>query len=269
MKLDLTKADTGRIIDYWLGGHHNFEVDRIAADKVAALTPTAPKWARAQRTFLQRAVAHMSEVAGLDRFLVAGSGLPTCGNVHEVAPKARVVYTDINPITIAYGQNIIGPNPNVRYVHCNATKLHTLAPDLEEFFGEGRPMGIVYVGIAYFFPDAVVEETLQALYDWAAEGSHLALSYIGRDSERYASASLQAYAQMGNPINPRDPVDIVPLLGRWQLTPEGVMPATVWGDGQLPPSEEPVFIYGCVAAKPVAVRRDPDPVGSVSAEQGR
>ena len=252
MELDLTKADTARMIDYWLGGSHNFEVDRIAAEKVAALTPSAPNWVRAQRTFLQQAVRYIAEVGGIDCFLVAGAGLPTCGNVHEVMPQARVIYTDINPVTIAYGRNIIGDNPNVRYVHCDATKLYELDPGLlRETFGDGKPIGIVFIGLAYFLPDLVLSQSLSRMYEWAVPGSYLAISMIGREAEQFAADSVAIYAKMGNPLFPRAPGELMNLLRPWQPVPPGVAPATYWGNGHVVDTREPTFVYGCICLKAV------------------
>ena len=255
MKLDLTKADTARIVDYWLGGSHNFEVDRLAAARIEAFTPNAPDWVRAQRTFLQRAVRYMSEQAGIDRFLVAGSGLPTCGNVHEVAPRAQVVYTDISPVTIAYGQNMIDGNPRVRYIHADAHSLQKLEPRLlgaatGQTVADLR-LGVIYVGVAYFFVDSVLRATLPTLYDWVGPGSQLAISFIGRDAEQHAAQSLAAYAQMGNPLYPRTPDEIRAVVQPWRPTADGIVATNHWGDPTAVASDEPVFVYGTVCEKPI------------------
>ena len=51
--IDDSKPNAGRMYDYYLGGNHNFEVDRQAADQVIQLLPFAPKGARLQRWSLQ------------------------------------------------------------------------------------------------------------------------------------------------------------------------------------------------------------------------
>jgi len=87
--------------DYFLGGYHNFEIDRKAADAAIAIYPDFALVMRANRAFLRRAVEYLV-AQGVDQFLDIGSGIPTVGNVHEVAqranPAARVVYVDIDPI---------------------------------------------------------------------------------------------------------------------------------------------------------------------------
>jgi SAM-dependent methyltransferase len=252
VKLDLTKADTGRIVDYWLGGSHNFEVDRTAAAKIEAFTPSAPDWVRAQRAFLQRAVRHMAESAGIDHFLVAGAGLPTCGNVHEVAPNAQVVYTDISPVTIAYGQNILANTPRVRYLYGNATRLHELSPQQPGNNGAGfagQRVGLVYVGVAYFFADETLRQTVRALYDLVGTGSLLAVSFIGRDAEQHAPESLRAYDQMGNHIYTRTPDEIRAVLQPWQTSDDGIQSAPTWGESHPTSDSGPVFVYGTIGEK--------------------
>src|SRR6476646_9726995 len=92
---DIARPSVARMYDYYLGGHHNFAIDRHVADQVIAAYPDFPLIMRANRAFLRRAVAYLAG-AGIDQFLDLGSGIPTVGNVHEVAqrlnPQARVVY---------------------------------------------------------------------------------------------------------------------------------------------------------------------------------
>ena len=71
--------------DYWLGGAHNFAVDRAQADRIEASNHTARHAARSNRDFLRRVVQRCL-ADGIDQFLDLGSGVPTVGNVHEVAP---------------------------------------------------------------------------------------------------------------------------------------------------------------------------------------
>src|SRR5262245_36846529 len=95
--VDTQTPSAARMYDYYLGGSHNFAADRAAADKVIEAIPDLPRIAQANRAFLGRAVRFIVE-AGVNQFLDIGSGIPTLGNVHEVAeqadPQARVVYVD-------------------------------------------------------------------------------------------------------------------------------------------------------------------------------
>jgi S-adenosyl methyltransferase len=98
-------ASVARIYDYWLGGHDNFAADRAAALKVSEAAPEAQLMAVENRRFLRRAVRYLAADAGITQFLDIGTGLPTQGNVHQVAqdinPAARVVYADNDPMVLA------------------------------------------------------------------------------------------------------------------------------------------------------------------------
>ena len=110
IEIDISRPSAARVYDYFLGGAHNFEVDRQLADQIAAMTPNLPATMRAGREFLRRAVRALLD-AGIDQFLDIGSGIPTVGNVHEVAqaanPKARVVYVDIDPVAVAHSRELL------------------------------------------------------------------------------------------------------------------------------------------------------------------
>ena len=112
--VDTKRANPARVYDYWLGGTHNFLADQDLGRSIAAVEPNVRVIARANRAFLGRAVRFLA-AAGVRQFLDIGSGIPTQGNVHEVAqradPAARVVYADIDPVAIAHSKAILATNP--------------------------------------------------------------------------------------------------------------------------------------------------------------
>jgi S-adenosyl methyltransferase len=108
--LDTTVAHQARIYDYWLGGKDNFAVDREAAEQAIAAYPPILRAVRAQRAFLARAVRFLAE-CGVRQFLDIGAGIPTANNTHEVAqavaPDARIVYVDNDPIVLAHARALL------------------------------------------------------------------------------------------------------------------------------------------------------------------
>ncbi|MEV4085300.1 SAM-dependent methyltransferase, partial [Nonomuraea fuscirosea] len=100
-QFDQHRPHPARMYDYMLGGKDNYAVDRQAIDHLAELIPEAVPLARANRAFLQRAVRYVAR-AGVTQFIDLGSGLPTQGSAHEVAPEARVVYVDRDPVVAAH-----------------------------------------------------------------------------------------------------------------------------------------------------------------------
>src|SRR5580698_3710485 len=109
-EVDVKRANSARVYDYLLGGSHNFLADQDLGRSLAATDPGVRAIARANRDFLGRAVRFLAQ-AGVSQFLDIGSGIPTQGNVHEVAqqddPAARVLYADIDPVAIAHSKAIL------------------------------------------------------------------------------------------------------------------------------------------------------------------
>jgi S-adenosyl methyltransferase len=108
---DVNTPHIARIYDYWLGGRDNFEADRKAAELALAATPTIVPGVRANRRFLGRAVRYMAVEHGIRQFLDIGTGIPASDNTHEVAqrvaPEARVVYVDNDPIVLTHARALL------------------------------------------------------------------------------------------------------------------------------------------------------------------
>src|SRR5205814_6772054 len=110
--IDIERPSAARLYDYALGGSHNFAVDRELFRQLTATVPDLAAQAQASRAFLRRAV-RMCVAAGVRQFLDIGAGIPTRGNVHEIAPDAQVVYADIDPVAIAHSRAILAGNDRV------------------------------------------------------------------------------------------------------------------------------------------------------------
>src|SRR6266851_9348332 len=112
-EVPLDRPNVARMWDYFLGGAHNFAIDREAAEQAIKLYPDLPLVAQVTRAFLRRAVRFLLD-QGVDQFLDIGSGIPTVGNVHEIAqrvnPAARVVYVDNDPVAVAHSRTILAGN---------------------------------------------------------------------------------------------------------------------------------------------------------------
>jgi hypothetical protein len=103
---------SARVYDYWLGGKDHFPADRALGDAIAEALPTIRTQVRAQRAFLGRAVRYLARDAGVRQFLDIGTGIPSAGNVHdvaqEIATEARVLYVDNDPIVLAHARALMG-----------------------------------------------------------------------------------------------------------------------------------------------------------------
>ncbi|GAA2016825.1 SAM-dependent methyltransferase [Catenulispora yoronensis] len=109
-QVDTTRPHPARIYDYLLGGKDNFPADRAAAQVALRALPELRAMARANRAFLGRAVRFLAR-AGIDQFLDLGSGVPGPGHtaqvVRAVAPGARVVLVDYDPIVVAHSMALV------------------------------------------------------------------------------------------------------------------------------------------------------------------
>ncbi|MEU5949055.1 SAM-dependent methyltransferase [Micromonospora sp. NPDC047465] len=240
------QPSTARMIDFWLGGEHHFPVDVAAARAFEqAYGPCAPVF-RELRAFLGRAVRAMV-AEGVDSFLVFGAGVPTMGNVHEVAPDATVLYTDVDPVTIRLGQRLLAGSDRAGYGYGDATDIGTVdRAQLHRFVpGWGRrPVGVVFLGLAAFLDDETLARTLDELYEATAPGSLLAVDF---DTEELAGYP-EALAMMGPAFRMRPPAAFAPLLGRWTPTADGIVPITRWRpDGS--PAQVPDAFHGAVAVR--------------------
>ncbi|MGE5141262.1 MAG: SAM-dependent methyltransferase [Rudaea sp.] len=177
MKIDLTRPNPARIIDYLLGGVHNFEIDRQTADQMVKAVSTIPVWQRQSRLALQRAVRYMIEDCGLRTLIDFGAGIPTSGNTHLVAhgidPSVRVLYNDIDPLTSAYGKELLRGVENATYIEGDAQDPLSIleSEQAREFLRGERRVGIIYMALGHLMPDDHFHHAAQVLYDWAAPGS--------------------------------------------------------------------------------------------------
>ena len=119
-EVDPSRPSVARIYDFWLGGSQNFEADREAGRRAAEAMPRLPTWARRTGCSCGTSSGNWSPRYGIRQFLDLGSGVPTVGNVHEIAqaadPSATVVYIDIDPVAIAHARALLADTPTAHAV---------------------------------------------------------------------------------------------------------------------------------------------------------
>ncbi|AHH98562.1 SAM-dependent methyltransferase [Kutzneria albida] len=181
--VDLTRASAARMYDYYLGGAHNFAVDRQRAEEVLAVLPQARVFARQNRAFLRRAVRHMV-ASGIRQFLDLGAGLPSAGNVHQIAqaldPECRVVYVDNELTAVAHNRLLLTGNPHAVCVQADITTPSTVLehPVTRRLLDFDHPVGMLLCAVLHFVPDTRDPAGVVAAYRRVlAAGSMLALSH--------------------------------------------------------------------------------------------
>jgi hypothetical protein len=239
-------ATAARIYDYCLGGIHNFPADQEVARKLIAQFPFIPAVARANRAFLGRAVRHLAD-AGLRQFLDIGSGIPTEGNVHEIAqaiaPDSHVVYVDIDPVAVAESLEILDGNKRATAIRADLRSPQTILhhPSVRRLLDFDQPIGLLIASVLHFVPDDTqaydaVAELVAAL----APGSYLVVSHAATESfpisEGRAKAADLYQQQTATPGVSRTRSETQRFLTGLELLDPGV----VWTHQWRPDPDQPV-----------------------------
>jgi hypothetical protein len=232
--IDASVATAARMYDYWLGGHDNFAADRIAALKVAETSPEVPLVAKANRAFLGRAVRFLAGEAGIRQFLDLGTGLPTKGNVHQVAQAialgAHVVYVDSDPMVLAHAR-ALKTGEGTAVIHADLRDPATILshPDTMRLLDFSKPLAILFVAVLHFVPDPDAHEAVAAFTSAAAPGSYLVLSHAAGGTDRQAAtASTAVYARTANPVTARTREEILPFFDGLDILEPGLVPVQQW-----------------------------------------
>lgn len=184
-EVDPNVPSVARLYDLYLGGAHHFESDRKLAAQIFAKIPKIADMARANRSFVTRAVQELA-TRGLAQFLDIGCGLPTMGAVHEVArrfaPDAPVVYVDNDPVAVGLGDVIIA-----KYGIRRAAMVQGDVRNPVEFLDDpvtldvldfGEPMVVVLAAVLHFVSDQDhPTDIMAALRTRVARGSMMVFSH--------------------------------------------------------------------------------------------
>ncbi|WP_223198941.1 SAM-dependent methyltransferase [Solihabitans fulvus] len=233
--VDVERPNFARLYDYYLGGAHNFAVDRALAEQSNQLVP-GTQLARNSRTFLRRAV-RLCVDRGVTQFLDLGSGLPTAGNVHEVAQAAdrdcRVVYVDNEPVTVAHGRAMLRGNDLVGIVLADLRDVRAVlaAQETRRLLDFDRPVAVLMSGVLHFVPDSDRPAEIVAAYlDAAAPDSLLALSHVTGDVLPDVAGRLVALAEHASTplVTPRTREQIGRLFGGLELLDPGLTFTARW-----------------------------------------
>jgi hypothetical protein len=147
--INTTRPNVARIYDYLLGGKDNFAVDREAAKQLIAASPDMAGIVRDNRSFIGRAIRYLTDEAGIRQFIDLGGGLPTQTNVHEmaqrVAPDARVVYIDNDPVVWSHGQALLARGEQVAMVQADLREPAEVlqSPELLGLLDLAQPVAVV------------------------------------------------------------------------------------------------------------------------------
>lgn len=230
--IDASVPNAGRIYDYMLGGHHNFEVDRQAGERIKTAMPPLPQILRLMRWSLQDVAPTLTKNRGFDTIIDFASGLPTQDHIHTaVAPGTTVIYSDHDPICVEYGREILGDTPNTHYFQADARDPAELLgrPEVLEILGGTRHVGFIYWGIAMYLTDEDIARAARVLYDWSDDTSCLAYFVnIGDPDSPMISQMAENYRRMGEALHFRPVETFQELVKPWHADDLGYRPMSEW-----------------------------------------
>jgi S-adenosyl methyltransferase len=259
LPFDITRAHQARVYDYLLGGKDNYAADREAAEKAAKVYPDGAFTARANRAFLGRAVRYLAADAGIRQFLDVGTGIPTKGNVHEVAqaiaPETRVLYADYDPIVLAHARALLASHEAgvTDYVEADLRDTDTILGHAGRVLDLGKPVAVTLVAILHAIPDADDPHAIVAkVMDAVPSGSYLVVTHMAWDI-------LDDRTQQGlNGINGglfqqeltyRSREQVARFFAGTDLVEPGLVRAEQWRPDGAAPDERKSFLWSAVGRK--------------------
>jgi hypothetical protein len=258
---DLSRPSAARIYDYLLGGAHNLAPDRAVAQRLEAIQPRVAAVARRNRAFLRRAVRFML-AQGIRQFLDLGSGIPTVGNVHEVAqdvdPASRVVYVDYEPVAVAHSLMLLKDNPNASALEADATDVAGVlgSEPVKHLLDLREPVGLLAITLGHYLPpEPDVHAVFAAYRDALAPGSHLALTHLTNDFAVLSDPRVaETMRSTQNHIYPRSRDEVLALFDGFELVEPGLTTSANWRPDRLAAVVDPEEdgLYAGVGVKPAS-----------------
>jgi len=257
-KIDTSVAHIARVYDYWLGGKDNFAVDREVGQRALEAHPETVLSVQANRRFLARAVRHLAAVEGVRQFLDVGTGLPSANNTHEVAqavaPDARVLYVDNDPIVLAHARALLTSSPEgeTAYLDADIKDTPEILAGAAQVLDLSQPVGVMLVAVLHMLrdaddPQAVVDRLMAAV----PAGSFLVISHLASDVQQ------EAMAEMGRRLNEsmtqqfamRSRAQVTAFFDGLTLLDPGVVLTHQWRPGSAAEAATPGVLWAGVARK--------------------
>jgi SAM-dependent methyltransferase len=257
-RVDTSRPHPARVYDWWLGGKDNYPVDEELARRILAVDGTVVRGARANRRFMHRAVRTVAE-AGIRQFLDIGTGIPTEPNLHQVAqkvaPEARVVYADNDPIVLRHAEALLGGTAEgaTDYVHADVRDVDALLARAEECLDFTEPVALSLVALTHYLDDEAYG-LLGRYVDALAPGSFLILSQVTPDlNPKAIEQAAENFRRSGTPFFPRTLAEFSRFFDGLELLGPGVIPVHGWrpeAEDVAAQAEGIVPVYAGVARKP-------------------
>ncbi len=261
--VDTSVPSMARVYDFMLGGGHNFAVDRAVGEQIETAMPGLRHAARVNRAFLGRVVRYMI-AQGVRQFLDIGSGIPTVGNVHQIAqqedPECRVMYVDRDPVAVAHSQLMLAANDKAAVLQADMRDPETIlgSDRVRNLIDFSEPAGLLMLLVLHWVPDeADLLNLLERYTAPLAAGSYLAITHVSGDNQGdELSVATDAIERSKSPdqVNLRTHAEILKMFGDFEVVEPGLVGCALWrpgGPGDI--SDDPTMntlVYAGVGRKP-------------------
>ena len=239
--IDITKPNVARVYDYFVGGKDNFSADREFARRAMELAPKAPLSAQNNRAFLRRVVRCLVGEMGITQLIDIGSGLPTAGNVSEVAhainPDVHVVYVDNDPVVYTHSKALLSDPVKADIINADIRDPDGILadPTVARLIDFDRPVGLLLLAVLHHVHDDEDPNAIAArLRDAMPAGSYLAISSLrlpGRDLPELRAITLKGESLLADELGSgrwRTDTQIRAWFGDWELLPPGLVSLAEW-----------------------------------------
>jgi hypothetical protein len=257
--VNINVPHSARIYDYWLGGKDNFAIDRAVGEAMIQAIPGMRYMAGENRKFVHRAARDMVAKEGIHQFLDIGTGIPTRPNLHEiaqqVAPDARVVYVDNDPIVLVHARALMMSTPEGRseYISADIRDARSILEDpvLMQTLDLGQPIGLTLIAILMLLADEDDPwTTVDVLRDAMPSGSCMAITHPTADFNRTeVEAAVAAATGAGMTLVARDQAAVQRFFGDWEMLEPGLVPVSAWRPDGPVDNPEAAYYWAGVARK--------------------
>ncbi|TCO65775.1 SAM-dependent methyltransferase [Actinocrispum wychmicini] len=241
--IDPGRPSIARIYDYALGGGHNLACDRAVFYQMLEIQPNIRELAWNNRAFMRRVVLFMVK-SGVRQFLDLGSGIPTVGNVHEIAQKVdaacRVVYVDREEVAVAHSRLLLEDDPLADMVDADIARPDQVLghPNAVRLLDYHQPIGLLALTVGQYIPDNRVVSVFDEYRAALASGSMLGISHGTDDFEDVNTHTIFETAAVagGDRMSVRTKAEILRLFGDFELVEPGLVAPSKWRPDSPPPT---------------------------------
>jgi hypothetical protein len=254
------KPNVARMYDYYLGGKENYPADREAARRILGIAPDVPLAALENREFLKRAIIFLVKEHGISQFIDIGPGLPTQGNVHQLArqhdPNAAVVYADNDAVVLGHSRSLLRGVPGVTVIGEDLREPERILahPELVALIDLARPVALFTSLVLHFIPpDDDPHAVVARFRDALPSGSFLVLSHVTSDNREPGTLTTinETYGNANAPLIMRSRAEVARFFDGFDLVDPGVVFLSQWRPtGEYFAQGGTRWAYAGVAKKP-------------------